>query len=202
MDLIDAVDFPVIDKVNAVGGAFIVLATYIFGEHWVLFAAFLVLNVLDYITGIMKSRVLKNVSSNAGLKGVIKKFLYWIVVLIAFGMSPVFNEIGEAIGTDFSPYTPFIGWFVLASMGFNEFRSIMENFVEAGVPVPSVLIKSLKVAEKLLEKQEEKIDGALDLIDNSSEPYHIKINTPKEKLEEKGTVTLKIRTVHREDEPT
>lgn len=199
MEFMAAVDFPVIDKVNAAGGVVIMLATYFFGEHWMLFMAFLVLNVLDYVTGIMKSRVLKNESSSAGLIGVIKKFSYWIMITLAFGMSPVLNHIGDTLGGDISPYTPFIGWLVLASLSFNEFRSILENLVESGVPVPGIMVKSLKVAEKLLAEQEAKLDGALE-IKEDEEAYHIEMTTPKEELEEKETVTLKIKTVHREDD--
>lgn len=202
--LVNAVDFPVVDKVNAIGGIFIALATYVFGEHWVLFAAFLLLNVLDYITGVMKSRIQKTECSSVGLVGIIKKLSYWIIIVIAFGMSPILNEIGEVVGADISVFTPLIGWFVLAAMGLNELRSVLENLVESGVPVPTVLTKGLKVAQKVLVDkinfELDKLDGALDVGDDPDNPYRVSIDTPKEELEEKDTVTLKIRTVHREDD--
>ncbi|WP_296877825.1 phage holin family protein, partial [Thomasclavelia sp.] len=55
--------------------------------------------------------------------------------------------------------TTLLGWFVLASLMVNEARSIIENFVEAGLNVPNVLINGLEVADKIINKendQEEK----------------------------------------------
>ena len=47
-----------------------------------------------------------------------------------------------------------MGWFTLASLIINELRSIIENFVEAGDNVPSVLTKGLEVAENAINKGE------------------------------------------------
>lgn len=200
MEVISAVDFPVLDKLNAIGGAFIVVATYIFGEHWVLFAAFLVLNFFDCVTGIIKSRVLKTESSSAGLRGIVKKLSYWIMILIAFGMGPVFNEIGEAIGVDLSMLTPWIGWLILATFIMNELRSILENLVQAGVAVPAVLTRTLKVMQRGIDAAEEKIDGILDINHtDQNDEYHVNLDTPVEDLEEKDVVVLKIHTINKED---
>ena len=48
---------PIIDGYNAVTGAIVAVLSYILGEHWILFVAFLLLNVADWITGWMKSRM-------------------------------------------------------------------------------------------------------------------------------------------------
>lgn len=140
---------PLIDKYNAFVGGFIAMVTCVFGEHWILFAAFLIFNFFDWITGWMKSRMLGKESSVAGLKGVIKKLGYWIMIALAFGMSVVFIEIGESINLNLS-VTTFLGWFVLASLLVNEIRSIIENFVEAGFNVPTILVKGLEVADKVI----------------------------------------------------
>lgn len=198
MEFINAIDFPTIDKINALGGSAIVVATYIFGEHWVLFIAFFVLNLIDYITGLMKSRILKNESSSAGLKGVVKKFSYWIMIVISFGMSPVLNEIGEAIGADLSKFTPWIGWFILCSLIVNEIRSVLENLVEAGVDVPPFLTSTLKVASAIIQKQEFIFDGTLDVDQQSEEGYRADIKIPREELEERDTVTLQIHTINKD----
>lgn len=39
------------DKYNAVTGAIVAVLTAIFGTYWYVFAAFLALNVIDWITG-------------------------------------------------------------------------------------------------------------------------------------------------------
>lgn len=193
------IDLPIIDKFNAFGGAAVAVATYFLGEHWVLFSAFLVLNLLDYITGIMKSKILHNESSTAGLHGIVKKFGYWVMIVLAFGMSPVLNEIGESIGTDLSDFTPWIGWTTLGALILNEVRSVLENLVEAGWDVPPFLTRGLRVLEKVLEKEEEIFDGDIELDKAHLEQSHIEIKKNPEQLIEKHSVVLKIKTVHDEE---
>lgn len=142
----------VIDAYNAIVGAIVAILSYVLGEHWILFAGFLLLNVADWITGWMKSRMMGKENSVAGWKGALKKLGYWLMIAVAFGSSAVFIEIGKVIGVDLG-VTTLLGWFVLASLLINEIRSIVENFVEAGFDVPVVLIKGLEVADKAINKE-------------------------------------------------
>ncbi len=142
---------PFIDGYNVVVGTVVAVLSYILGEHWVLFIAFLLLNMADWITGWMKSRMAGKENSNAGWKGVLKKLGYWLMIMVAFGVSAVFIEIGKAIGVDLG-ITTLLGWFVLASLIINEIRSILENFVEAGYNVPKILVNGLEVADKVVNK--------------------------------------------------
>lgn len=144
----------VIDGYNSLVGAVIAVLSYFLGEHWMLFLAFLLLNVGDWVTGWMKSRMVGKENSVKGWKGVLKKLGYWIMIMVAFGASAVFIEIGKAIGIDLG-ITTLLGWFVLASLIINEIRSILENFVEAGYNVPTILIKGLEVADKVVNSQDE-----------------------------------------------
>ena len=144
----------VIDAYNAIVGAIVAILSYVLGEHWILFAGFLLLNVADWITGWMKSRMMGKENSVAGWKGALKKLGYWLMIAVAFGSSAVFIEIGKVIGVDLG-VTTLLGWFVLASLLINEIRSIVENFVEAGFDVPVVLIKGLEVADKAINKESE-----------------------------------------------
>ena len=146
---------PIIDGYNVIVGTVVAVLSYILGEHWILFVAFLLLNVADWLTGWMKSRMTKKENSVKGWKGVLKKLGYWLMVMVAFGASAVFIEIGKAIGVDLG-ITTLLGWFVLASLLVNEIRSICENFVEAGFHVPVILIKGLEVADKIVNKDSEK----------------------------------------------
>lgn len=141
------------DTYNATIGAVVAFLTFIFGEHWVLFALFLLFNVVDYVTGWMKSRLNKKENSAKGLTGVLKKLGYWIMIMIAFAASILFIEIGNTLGIDLG-ITTLLGWFVLASLAINELRSIVENLVEAGYNIPNVLTKGLEVADKLVNKEE------------------------------------------------
>lgn len=144
---------PFIDGYNVIVGTVVAVLSYILGEHWILFVAFLLLNVADWITGWIKSRIAGKENSTAGWKGVLKKLGYWLMIMVAFGASAVFIEIGKTIGIDLG-ITTLLGWFVLASLLINEIRSIVENFVEAGFNVPRILITGLEVADKIVNKED------------------------------------------------
>lgn len=141
------------DSYNAIVGSIVAVLSFVFGEHWILFAIFLLFNVADWITGWMKSRINNVENSSAGWKGVLKKLGYWLMILVAFAASAVFIEIGNTLGMDLG-ITTLLGYFVLASLLVNELRSILENFVEAGYNVPNVLIKGLEVADKVVNQEE------------------------------------------------
>lgn len=144
---------PFIDGYNVIVGTVVAVLSYILGEHWILFVAFLLLNIADWITGWMKSRIAGRENSTAGWKGILKKLGYWLMIMVAFGASAVFIEIGRSIGIDLG-ITTLLGWFVLASLLINEIRSIVENFVEAGFNVPRILITGLEVADKIVNKED------------------------------------------------
>lgn len=141
------------DSYNAIVGSIVAVLSFVFGEHWILFAIFLLFNVADWITGWMKSRINNVENSSAGWKGVLKKLGYWLMILVAFAASAVFIEIGNTLGMDLG-ITTLLGYFVLASLLVNELRSILENFVEAGYDVPTVLVKGLEVADKMVNQEE------------------------------------------------
>ena len=145
------------DSYNAFVGAVIAILPMVLGEHWYIFAAFLLLNVIDWITGWMKSRINGVENSMAGWKGVLKKIGYWLMIAVAFAIAAALIEVGKVIGIDLG-VTTLLGWFVLASLIVNEARSIVENFVEAGYDVPKVLTTGLQVADEKLngaDKEEE-----------------------------------------------
>ena len=121
------------------------------GEHWILFVLYLVLNIIDTITGLIKSRIKGTENSIIGLEGVIKKLCSWLIIFIAFTIPIGFKEIGKILNMNLS-ITILLGWFVLASLILNEYRSILENLVEAGCQVPYILIKGLEVVTKKLDE--------------------------------------------------
>lgn len=144
----------VTDSYNAFLGTIIAILTMVFGEHWFIFALFLLLNVADWLTGWMKSRINGVENSMAGWKGVLKKLGYWLMIIVAFAIAAGLIEIGKVINIDLG-ITTLLGWFVLASLIVNEARSILENFVEAGYDVPAVLTKGLQVADQKLNGTDE-----------------------------------------------
>ena len=142
------------DTYNAIVGGIVAILSFVFGEHWILFAIFLLFNIADWLTGWMKSRMAGKENSVKGWQGVLKKLGYWLMILVAFAASAVFIEIGNTLGMDLG-ITTLLGYFVLASLLVNELRSILENFVEAGYNVPTVLVKGLEVADKVVNQEQE-----------------------------------------------
>ena len=141
----------VLHKVNLIGGMVVAVLLAIFGEFWYLFCAFLVLNAVDYITGILKARFTKSENSNKGWKGIVKKVGYWVCIAIGFFIAVCFTEMGKLIGIELA-FTQFFGWFTLATFIINEIRSILENLIVMGVDVPEFLTKGLSVASEIIKE--------------------------------------------------
>ena len=143
------------DKINMIYGAVAAVGVAIFGKYWFLFAGFLILNLVDYVTGYCKARFYnKNESSAVGAKGIFKKVWYWIVIGIAFFISTCFTYMGDIIGVNLG-FVLLFGWFTLATYLVNEIRSILENLVEMNVNVPQFLIAGLEITQKLIDNQTE-----------------------------------------------
>lgn len=136
----------ILHKMNLLWGSAVTLLSAALGDHWYLFCAFLVLNVVDYVTGILKAKYFGVENSCKGLKGIVKKVGYWVCIALAFFVALCFTDIGAEIGVDLA-FTALFGWFTLATFIINEVRSILENLVLMDVEVPSFLIKGLEVAE-------------------------------------------------------
>lgn len=126
-----------------------------FGECYgvYLFGIYLLLNILDWLTGWYKARVKKETSSKAGLKGIVKKVGYWVIVLIAFLIPYMFRRLGkDLLDIDLS-YLSAMGWFTLANLLVNEIRSILENLIACGYRVPDVLKRGLEITEKVINEK-------------------------------------------------
>lgn len=142
-----------VNKYNAIVGSVVMVLTAFFGQFWYLFAAFLVFNIIDWLTGWAKARKLKEESSQIGLKGILKKVGYWVIILVAFMIANILVVLGqEFLGIELS-FLLLFGWFTLASLMVNEVRSILENLVEMGYKVPEFLIKGLAVTERLINEK-------------------------------------------------
>lgn len=156
---------PLTDKINLLLGAIAAFLAYVFGEHWVLFTIFLFLNVADFVTRWIAARLTKTENSKAGSIGIIKKLGYWIIIALGYLMGVVFMEVGYLFGIDLS-VSSYIGLFVLATMIINEFRSILENLVDAGYKPPAILVKGLEIANKTIDDKikmsEDEMDAVLD----------------------------------------
>ena len=156
------IDF--IDSYNAVVGAAVAVLSAVFGVYWYLFAGYLLLNFLDWVTGWRRANKLHQESSLVGIQGIVKKTGYWVIILIAFMVPDLFIKLGrDTLGINLD-FLMLLGWFTLATLLVNEIRSILENLVEMNYDVPQILIEGLAVTEKLIKKKSGTIvpEGEID----------------------------------------
>lgn len=104
---------------------------YLVGGFDVALQCLLILIVLDYITGIIKSYINKDLSSKIGFRGIVKKVAILILVMVSVIVDRVTGNTGAV-------RTLVIYYFVA-----NEGLSIIENLGEAGLPIPSKLKEAL-----------------------------------------------------------
>lgn len=146
-----------VDKYNTITGGFVTVATALLGTYWYVFAGYLLCNLLDWGTGWYKARKMGKESSKTGLKGIVKKVGYWVIILVAFLLPKLLIGLcGDILGINLG-FLMLFGWFTLACLLVNEIRSILENLVECGYKVPEFLIRGLAVTEKLLNAQTDDI---------------------------------------------
>ncbi len=107
--------------------------TYFFGGADMWLIALVTVIVIDYATGLGKAFCLGELSSKVGLKGIVKKLMYFAIVAVAV----IADNITGAGGI---LRTAVIGFLIA-----NEALSIMENYAAAtGQKAPAILVSILK----------------------------------------------------------
>jgi len=104
--------------------------------------------VIDYASGMLKAWVNAELSSRIGLKGIIKKVSYLLVVCVAAVVDWLITSGLGAIGITIDVNFCF-GVIVTIWLIINECISILENLAILGVPLPPFLtgmVHRLKVA--------------------------------------------------------
>lgn len=132
--------------------------TSILGVEWTLFVGFLILNIFDYITGTIKSKIKKEENSSKGLIGIVKKICYWILIGISFLIAYLLVQLGNKLNINIE-FIMLLGWFTLACLIINEARSIIENFIEIGIKVPMFLKKGLETYENIINNTIDKLNN-------------------------------------------
>ena len=118
--------------INFITGTLTTGVVYFLGGWDVALQVLLLVVVLDYITGICQAIYNKKVNSTVGLKGIIKKVGYFIVVAVAVVLDRTAGNTG-AIRT-------VVIYFFVANEGI----SILENWGGMGLPLPPKLMESLE----------------------------------------------------------
>lgn len=112
----------------------------IFQDNDIAIQCLIIVVVLDYITGLIKGAYLKQLSSEYGLKGILKKVGFFIVVALATIIDYIagLNDVVRLV----------VIYFLVANDGL----SILENLGEVGVPFPKKLKEMiLSIKEKETE---------------------------------------------------
>lgn len=118
--------------INITSGTIATTLLYFLGGWDIALQVLLIVVVLDYITGIAKAIYNKKMNSTVGLKGIIKKVGYFIIVAVAVILDRITGNTG-AIRT-------LVIYFFVANEGI----SILENWGGMGLPLPQKLTDTLE----------------------------------------------------------
>ena len=121
--------------------------TTLFGGWSAGLTTLIIFMVIDYLSGLLLAGVFKAskksetgaLNSNVGFKGLCKKGMVLLIVLIAY-------RLDLMIGTNYIRDAVVIGFCV------NELLSIVENAGLMGIPLPPILIKAIDV---LMNREDE-----------------------------------------------
>ena len=107
------------------------------------FLVLVIVMLVDYITGLIKGQLKGGLSSKIGIKGIIKKFSYIILVFVGIVIDYTIKYV-----TPNYEYNIIFSLLITFWLITNELISITENLYIIGVPVPKFvtsIIKKLKI---------------------------------------------------------
>ena len=122
--------------INFVTGTLATALVYFLGGWDVALQVLITVIILDYITGVCKAISDKKVNSSVGLKGIVKKIGYLIVVALSVILDKTTGNTG-AIRT-------LVIYFFVANEGI----SILENWGGMGLPLPKKIFDVLEQLKK------------------------------------------------------
>ncbi|QAA35228.1 phage holin family protein [Clostridium manihotivorum] len=106
--------------------------TWIFGMWDTALMVLIAFMVLDYATGVIKAYISKVISSDIGFKGIAKKSVIFIVLIVAVLLDKLLNA-GTWV------FRTLVCYFYIANEGI----SLLENCVALGLPIPEQLQNAL-----------------------------------------------------------
>lgn len=136
---------------NLLSAAVGCLCAYI-GQLFIPAVVLCVMMAVDYATGIMKAWITGTLSSQTGVRGILKKVGYLGIVITGMAVDWVIRRgctvLGVNMKVDFLFALILIAWLVV-----NECISILENLSESGVPVPGFLTRITGRLKKEIEEK-------------------------------------------------
>ncbi|GAA0735486.1 phage holin family protein [Clostridium oceanicum] len=116
--------------------------TWLFGTWDNALIVLVVFMCLDYCTGLLRGAVNKELSSDVGLKGIARKVVIFIVLIVAVMLDRLLN-MGNWM------FRSLVAYFYIANEGI----SLLENCTQLGVPVPEKLKEMLVQLKKGNKKE-------------------------------------------------
>lgn len=111
--------------------------TYIFGGWDAALSILIIFMVLDYLTGVIYAYTVKSLNSEVGFKGLIKKCMILVVLIIGV-------MLDRMLGNGTWVFRTLVCYFYIA----NEGVSLLENISNLGVPIPNKIKNALEQLNK------------------------------------------------------
>ncbi len=106
--------------------------TWLFGVWDIPLVVLVVFMVLDQLTGVIRGYVNKELSSDVGLKGIARKCVILIILIVAVMLDRLLN-------TGSWMFRTMVAYFYIANEGI----SLLENCASLGAPIPEKLKNAL-----------------------------------------------------------
>ena len=118
--------------------SFGVFISWFIGGADTLVYALIIFIVVDYVIGVMKRAINKELSSDTGMREIFKK----IIIILLVGMANIIDIY--LVRSDNAPLRTVVTFFYISNQGI----SILENAALSGLPVPEVLKNALMKFQK------------------------------------------------------
>ena len=122
--------------INDICSVILTTIIYLVGGIDIALQCLLIMIILDYVSGVASAIYNKKLNSQVGLKGILKKFMYLVIVCVSVILDRIIGNTG-AIRT-------LVIYFFVANDGI----SILENIGKMGIPLPKKLIDTLEQLKK------------------------------------------------------
>lgn len=122
--------------INDICSVILTTIIYLVGGIDIALQCLIIMIILDYISGVASAIYNKKLNSQVGLKGILKKFMYLVIVCVSVILDRIIGNTG-AIRT-------LVIYFFVANDGI----SILENIGKMGIPLPKKLIDTLEQLKK------------------------------------------------------
>lgn len=118
--------------INFITGTLTTVLVYFLGGWDIALQILLTVIIIDYISGVCRAIYNKKLNSKVGLKGIVKKVGYLLIVMLAVILDRIMGNTG-AIRT-------LVIYFFVANEGI----SILENWGDMGLPLPQKIFDVLE----------------------------------------------------------